>query len=237
MRMQRLQATLLLVPAFLFTPAVFAEDATPATAPAATPASVPTATGGVTAPATANPVPAPTAAEPLPAAKPAKARPGDGLGWVARASYEIGGDDVAKVVFTNGSTKSITAGDGLSVAVGGHYRVPESRFDFSALVGYKLNQVVATNATFDLSRTTFELRADAYLTDDIWVSAGPVLHRNIKADMSGFAPNISFDDANGFAFRIGWKVIALTHTQMTYRDQFGFTYDASTTGIELIGKF
>lgn len=207
------------------------EAATPAAAAdaAAAPAAAPQAQPAV---ATEPAVPTAQVQDPKPAARYGE----EGLGFMFRLSYEGGGDAVVKAVYTDGTSDTLTAGEGFGFALGAHYRPVGSRVDLAALVGMKIGQISGSNASIDVTRTTFELRGDVNISQNIWVGVGQVFHRGIKADLDGFGPNFALEDATGTALRLGWGVFAITHTTMDYEDEFGFDYDATATGIELVAR-
>lgn len=159
-----------------------------------------------------------------------------GFGFTGGVFIDGGGDDVITVVFTDGSSDTLTTGDGFGFNIGGRYRPQGTRVDLSATVGYKLDDITASNASVDISRKTFELHLDYFLNNDFWIGFGPVFHRGIKVDGGGFVPNFTFDDAAGMNVRVGWKAIALSHTTMDY-SVAGFSLDASSTGLLLQGRF
>lgn len=193
-----------------------------------------TADTGVTeTPSAAGGVPAASVAPP----PPARRGPPEGFGFAGRFFAEAGGDDVAWVIFTDGSSDTITAGDGFGLGLGVHFRPKDSRVDFVGMWSYKLAQVVATNGSIDVSRTALELRGDYFFTDNVWGSLGVVQHNGIKFNGGGLTSNLSFDDANGESLRLGYGPVALVHTRIDYVDEFGFLYDATSTGLEVIARW
>ena len=170
------------------------------------------------------------------AAQDASLQPGH-LGWTLAGSAAFGGDDVVTVLFTDGTSQSITAGQGLGFNVGGHYRLASAPIDLSATLGLKYATTKATNANINLNRTVIELRADYLLNDRFWIGAGPVWHSSIKLNTAGLTPNVDFATATGLGLKFGWKFLALGYTNMKYKDEFGTTYDASHIGFSVIGKW
>ncbi len=160
-----------------------------------------------------------------------------GGGLIMQIDYTAGGDEVATALFADGTAVGFYAGEGLGFALGGHYRLPDSRVDLAAMIGYRLNEVVASNGTVSLNFKFIDLRADVFLTEGFWVGAGLLMHRDISYDAGGFGPNLAFEDADGHAFRVGYKWFALSSSQMTHVDEFGFEYDASSVAVEFVGRF
>jgi len=159
------------------------------------------------------------------------------FGFAGNLNLEFGGDEVARVYFQDQSEQSVRAGQGATLALGGHYRPADSNFDFTATVGYKFVTTKATNATISLNRTVFELRADYFLPNSTWIGAGPVWHSGIRLDADGLAPNMDFGTASGFTVKYGWKWIAASYTAIKYKDEFGLTYSGDAFGISLVGRF
>lgn len=171
-------------------------------------------------------------------AEPSKSNGGH-LGWVVNAAAEYGGDEVARVYYTNNTDQAVKAGQGLGLGVGGHYRFVDSGFDLSATVGFKYVTTQASNADIHLNRTVIEALGSYIFNNNAWLSAGPVLHQNIKFAAGGLAPSVGFDNSSGFTVKAGWKVIGLSYTNIEYQDtgKFKNKYDASNFGLVLIGRF
>lgn len=161
----------------------------------------------------------------------------DGMGLTMALHFANGGDDLVYVAYTDGSIDTISAGEGFGFSVGGHFRPQDSRVDFSAVAGLKMAQISSENGSIEVRRTLLEFRADYYLTDSVWAGLGRVMHTGIKADLDGFGQSFTLDDADGLVFKLGWQWFALAHTKIEYVDDTGITYDASSTGIEFIGRF
>jgi hypothetical protein len=161
------------------------------------------------------------------------------LGWQLTANAEFGGDEVAKVYFTNGYTQSVRAGQGVGLGVGGHYSFADSGFDLSAIIGFKYVTTKASNADIHLNRTVLEFLGTYQFPNNTWISVGPVLHRGINFDAGGLAPNVGFDNASGITFKAGWRWIGVSYTDIKYQDTSVYrdTYNASNVGFFLIGRF
>jgi hypothetical protein len=162
--------------------------------------------------------------------------PGKG-GWVFKLGAEFGGDEVAKVYFSDGSTQSINAGQGLSLGVGGHYSPAGTKWDFNGTVGFKYTSTKGRDASINMNRTELEFRADRFLEEGWWIGAGPVIHTGTRFSAGGFAPNVDFDSATGLTAKVGWKWVALSYTGIKYKSEFGQSVDASNFGIVFFGRF
>jgi hypothetical protein len=160
------------------------------------------------------------------------------FGFALEADLEYGGDDFATVSFTDGSSQHIKTGQGVTLALGGHFKPSEgSPFGIRATVGYKFVTTAAQNADIGIERTVIEALGSYRLASDVWFAAGVTHHSGIEFDGDGFGPDLEFDDATGLTAEIGWKWIALSYTNMDYQDEFGGEWDASNLGLTLIAQF
>jgi hypothetical protein len=159
-------------------------------------------------------------------------------GWTLGADLDFGGDDVATVDFTDGSSQDIAAGQGVNVSVGGYFRPAESsQFTLRGSLGYKFVTTAATNADINMSRVALQLMGDYHFNSDWWGGIGVVQHSGIELDGDGFFQDISFDDATGFAAELGWRWIGLHYTNIEYDSEFGGTIDASNVGMRFLVRF
>lgn len=160
------------------------------------------------------------------------------LGFVFEADLEYGGDDIATVNFTDGSSQHVKAGQGLTLALGGHFRAAEtSPFSVRATVGYKFVTTAAEDADIGIDRKVFEVLGNYRWPSNFWVGAGITRHAGISFDGDGFGPDVDFEDATGFTAEFGWKWLALSYTDIDYTDSFGTDWDASSVGLTLTTKF
>jgi hypothetical protein len=161
------------------------------------------------------------------------------FGFQAALAGEFGGDRLVQVKFTNGDSQSVRAGQGLSLHLGAHYRFGKAPFDLGATIGYKYVTTAADNADIKLTRSVIEVLGTYFINDDWWLSAGPVMHQNIKLDLDGYAKNAKFDDATGLTFKAGWRWVGIQYTNMEYEAQAPYKgkSDASNFGIVLVGRF
>jgi hypothetical protein len=161
----------------------------------------------------------------------------EGLGFAIEADLEYGGDDLATLEFTDGSSQDIKAGQGVTIALGGHYRAAESPFSVRGTVGYKYVTTQASNADISVGRTVFEVVGNYLWDSGWWIGGGITHHSSIKFDADGFGPDVKFDDATGPTVEVGWRWIALSYTKLDYKDPFGGEWDASSVGLTLTSKF
>ena len=171
-----------------------------------------------------------------------------GLGFVVAGAGELGGDKVATIIYNDSSTKDMQAGIGLTVSVGAHYRFSSLPIDVMATVGYKYGTVPAKDVKIYIGRVVPALEASYWFTDAFWAGIGPVWHLNNEFHPGKNVPGIEdgqeqilvskkFDPAMGVRLQAGWRWVALTYTNIKYKDQFANKYDASNFGLALIGRF
>jgi hypothetical protein len=161
------------------------------------------------------------------------------FGFVGELDLEFGGDQVASVLYTNGSTQGVNAGQGGTLALGMHYRPARWDVDLSATLGYKYVTTAASNADINISRTVLQVLATYDPADSWWVGAGPVWHNGVKFDVGGLGRNLDLGNSTGFTLQAGWKWIGVTYTKMDYTEVTtgrGYKYDASAVGITLRWK-
>ena len=152
--------------------------------------------------------------------------------FLVGGALEFGGDEVAKIYFTNGNTQSVTAGNGISIAVGGEYRVPKvEKLLLRGTVGFKYVTTAATNAHIRLTRVPIHLTANWMVTDKLRVGAGLAMHRGIQLNTDGLAQDLTFKGANGPTFEIAYRGVGLMFTGMNYTDQYSNSYSATAVGI------
>ncbi|MFC4310784.1 hypothetical protein ACFPN2_16945 [Steroidobacter flavus] len=160
-----------------------------------------------------------------------------GFGFVFEGDLEYGGDDIATLSFVDGSSQDIKAGQGVSLALGGHYRAGDSPFSVRGTIGYKYVTTKASNADISIGRTVFELVGNYLISDSWWVGAGITHQTGIKFDGDGWTPDIDFDDATGPTIEVGWRWFALSYTNLKYKGEFQGDIDASSFGLTAVSKF
>lgn len=156
-------------------------------------------------------------------------------GWLTTMNVELGGDPVVTVVFDDGDTQDVNAGQGISLSIGRFIRPNNGPMMYSGGLGFKYVTTAADNVNIHLTRLVLDARVDRALVNGFWVGLGPVAHVGNKLNMDDLGPDLSFDPALGLNARIGWKYLSLTYTYMSYKDEFGGNYDAS--GIGLSGHY
>lgn len=162
------------------------------------------------------------------------------FGAVVEGAVAVGGDTVTTVEFTNGDTENVKAGDGVSLHVGAHLQPSvDSPWDLRATVGYKYSGVHARNADITLTRTVWQLIGSYQFLSGFRLGAGVTYHHAVHLDGDGYFDNIAFDDATGPTLEFGWRWIALTYTDMTYKARYPYAGDvnANHVGVRFAWEF
>lgn len=151
------------------------------------------------------------------------------FGWVLEGALEFGGDEFVEILFTDGSTQTLTTGQGGTIAFGAEYRVAP-RLLLRGTAGFKFTSTAADNSNAMFTRIPLELVAHYALTSDWRLGAGAAYHAAINFDGDNLGPDLAFDPAIGGTVELGWRWVAVTYTAMNYRDEFGNDYNASAIG-------
>lgn len=148
------------------------------------------------------------------------------------AALEFGGDSVAEILFDDGDSQDVYAGQGGSIGFGAEIQFPSLKFlMLQGTIGIKYVTTQADNAHIRLTRFPLELTANWLITDDIKIGAGIAAHTNINFKGDGIGPDVSFDNAVGPLFEASYAGFGLRFISMTYTDEFGFDYDANAFGV------
>lgn len=159
------------------------------------------------------------------------------LGAVLELDGDFGGDNIASVLFTDGSTEDIKAGQGIAGAVGLHYQLAALPLDIAVTAGYKYVTTRASNANIFLDRVEIKAVGAYELPGHWWVDAGPVWHAGTRLHGDGYLPDVSFDDAVGATVGLGWRWIGVAYTNIHYNSAITGSLDASNVGVTLAWKF
>ena len=173
----------------------------------------------------------PTAAHAQKAGVPAPG-PGSPIAFVIEGGVEYGGDKIVDLLFTNGDTQTLRAGQGGTIAAGLQFQ-PASvpRLSLAGTVGYKFVTNASDNASIGMSRIPIEVTGRWKLDPDWWIGAGLVRHAAVKVEGDGFFPDADFDASTGATLELGWRWAALTYTSIDYTDPAGDTFAGGSFGV------
>lgn len=154
------------------------------------------------------------------------------------AAFEFGGDEVAKVIFTNGDDQAIRAGQGGSIHGGLEVAFPGAEaLRFRGSIGYKYVTTAADNANITLTRIPLHASLNYVIQDAVRLGVGVAAHQNIKFKADGLGDDFEFKSTAGPMFEVAYKWFGLVYTSMNYEDESGTTYDASSFGFTFYGTF
>ncbi len=154
------------------------------------------------------------------------------IAFVIEGGVEFGGDPVVDLVFTNGDTQKLSAGQGGTIAAGLQFQPAAlPRFSVAATVGYKFVTNASENASIGMTRIPLELVGRWKLDPDWWIGGGVVRHSAVKINGDGFFPDAEFDASTGATLELGWRWAALTYTALDYTDPVGDTFNAGSLGV------
>jgi hypothetical protein len=158
------------------------------------------------------------------------------LRFLINGGLELGGDAVATIGFTNGSSQKVNAGQGISVGVGGELRLLSSeKLRLRGSVGIKYVTTAADNAHIRLTRIPLILTGN-WMIDDSWrIGAGLASHQAIRFNAGGIGQNFKLTSPAGPIFEIAYKGIGLSYTMLTYSDELGVAYKANSIGLTFSG--
>ena len=163
------------------------------------------------------------------------ARSGPTLGFVLDGTIEMGGDDYLEVVFTDGGTQKLRAGQGGTIAVGGIVRPREgSPLSLRGTIGFKYVTTAADNANVRFTRFPIELVGSYQHPRGPRAGAGVVYHAGNKFYGDGFFDDETYPGAAGFTAELGYKAFALTYTALSYKLQGGPSIDGGSIGAQLL---
>jgi hypothetical protein len=153
-------------------------------------------------------------------------------------ALELGGDKVAEVYFTDGSTQFIKAAQGGTVYAGAQFRLNQKEtFFLRSSIGIKYVTTKADNAHIRLTRIPLQLTANYISPQKIRVAAGLVTHQAIRLNFDGLGDNAQLTAAPGLVMEAGYGALALSYTIMTYKDNTSRSYAANAIGLTISGIF
>lgn len=148
--------------------------------------------------------------------------------WILGLNYDAGGDDIATVIYDDGSTNTLSANEGVHFYIGKNFaNGVGSPWHTHISAGYKTARVNATNG--DLTWSAWPLEAiEFYNMEKIRLGGGLVYQLNPKIEGSGFASgvDVEMDNALGFVLQFEYRFtpavqtgvsIGLRYTNISYK--------------------
>lgn len=191
---------------------------------------------GACAPTIGAQSPAPPVKQTLPTKMMRVLSPPKPLTLLIGGALEFGGDEVAKVYFTNGKTQSVTAGQGGTFFMGGQYQfVKVPQIAVRASLGIKYLTTSADNAHIRLTRLPLTGSFNWMPEPKLRFSVGIVSHRNIRFRSDGIGGDADFKPATGPVFEFAYRGIGLSYTALRYVDAANISYKANAVGLTFSG--
>ncbi len=154
--------------------------------------------------------------------------------FLVEGGIEYGGDEILKVLFTNGGDQTMRAGQGGYVAVGGQLEFPKINYlMLRTSIGIKYNTTAADNANIRLTRIPINVMPYLKIKEDFRVGLGISSHQNVKFKGDGFVSDINFTSSVGPRFELGYKWVALAYTAVNYKAETGEKLSANSVGVAI----
>ncbi len=158
-----------------------------------------------------------------------------------RLAYDHGGDELA-VAYSNGTSDSIRAGTGLTLALGARLWLQEG-MSMDMTVGYKFDTVVATNGELDWSIIPIDMILHSQV-QNLHLGLGLTYHIDPELTGTGAASHINydFDNSMGLVMEAGIElvpnnVLGLRFTNIDYTTVSGTEVDADSVGFYWQAQF
>lgn len=166
-------------------------------------------------------------------------------GFHFKAGYDLGGDRLATVVFTNGDTESIRANEGLFLGAGVSLVNDAQNLETELSLGVKFGGSVASNG--DVTFTTFPAEALMFYRWSRVRAGGGIVYQlspELEVDGAGasFASNTEYDDALGFIAQVEYRItrklnVGLRYTAIEYdQKNTNASFDGNTFGVVFSGS-
>lgn len=153
------------------------------------------------------------------------------------AGFDFGGDTMVSAVFTDGSTETIKANEGVYLGGGAAIITDARDWEFHVTLGYKFTMIDATNGDVEWTRFPLEVLA-FYRFQKARLGGGLAYHLNPKLEGSGVVGglNVEFKNAAGAVLQADWLVtdalaLGIRYTALEYDAKGPFTGSAKSNGV------
>src|SRR6266705_354390 len=138
-----------------------------------------------------------------------------------KAGFDFGGDTLVTVVFTDGSTKSINANEGLYFGGGVSILSDSKDIETEVSLSYKFAGINASNGSVDRTRFPLEVLV-FYRLPQFRLGGGLTYHLSPKLSGSGFASgSLKYDDSAGYVLQADYLLqkitVGLRYTSLDYK--------------------
>lgn len=155
---------------------------------------------------------------------------------------DSGGDALTTVVFTDGHTSNVKAGEGIYFGGGVGLRAPEKKWAAEFSLAWKRGQINATNGNIYWTRYPLEALAFYVPIEKFRIGGGLTYHLNPKLKASGagagYVTNTDYKDALGFVLQGDYLAstqlsVGLRFTSIDYKPESGNTVSGNSVGLAL----
>ena len=175
-------------------------------------------------------------------------------GWLVRAAFESGGDEIGTARFVggvrDGEDERIEAGGQLHVELGLRRGLVRPDWDTELSVGYKVHTATADNGDIGITRVTLNALQLVPLGEKVRLGGGITYHLSptFEVDIDGQpGRELEYDSALGFqlvadyriadAWEIGARVVRLEYERGAGNAADGATVDAGSAGAYVTFRF
>lgn len=156
---------------------------------------------------------------------------------MGKLGYEFGGDTMVEVLFTDDSTRSIRANEGLFFGGGASIVSDAKTMEIELTLAYKFQLISASNGDVTWSRWPVEALA-FYRLPQVRLGGGLTYHLNPKVSSSGDIGglNLKFENALGVVLQGDYRLndranLGLRFTSLQYTVKSGGAGTAKSNGI------
>lgn len=162
-----------------------------------------------------------------------------------KIGYDVGGDTVARVTFTNGDTESIKANEGFFAGAGVSLVNEAQDVQTEISLSYKFGGSIADNGDVLFTSLPVDVLV-FYRWPRIRLGGGFVHHLAPELEVSGaggsFASNTKYQDSTGTVVQLDYRVtekinLGLRYTKIDYEQEgTGASFDGNSVGIVFSGN-
>jgi outer membrane protein with beta-barrel domain len=156
-----------------------------------------------------------------------------------KTGYDTGGDTLVTAVFTDGSTKTIKANEGLYLGGGVSIVPASSDLEIEVSLSYKFQTITAANGDIDFTRIPLDALV-FYRFPKARLGGGLTYHMNPKVKGSGVVGglNVKFDDALGLVLQADYRItekmaVGARYTSIEY-EASGTSATAKSNGLGIV---
>jgi hypothetical protein len=126
---------------------------------------------------------------------------------LVKAGFDLGGETMVNVVFTNGDTQKVRANEGFYLGGGAAIINDAKDWEYHVTLAYKFALIDASNGDVEWTRIPFEALA-FYRLQHVRFGGGLAYHLSPKLEGSGVVGglNVKFKNALGVILQADWRI-------------------------------